>query len=368
VGMTMPIPIVLFMFVLVLFLIGACVRFYRETSLLTENMEFYLKHRTLTHNQDKARMAMYKTKVDKLEKQIQTLKQNPASDANGNNLDEWFAMAEQEIKDLNLKHEKELSLLSQQLEKKQKELHHLREQNQQYKNELKKKRVPSILSSLEMEQKHLIQKLSQRTVDLEKMIKDKEKEARKMDQTVRDHQSTILDLRNELKQMSQQRHLDSRQQQDSIAMFTSSSVRDTELHELRIKEQVAERFEQVLKERAHKDYNDILNLEKQIISMRLSFEGHSSAIESLSGYGSNSQAYGHSYSYGGDSQSSSLKDVKGEVSSLKSLLVNEIQPQMSQYMTELESLAQKLRETRQSFYESELSRKAFASLNVDDIA
>ncbi len=49
-------------------------KIYAEAMKFTDELQFFLKHRTISDNQNRARLAVFKTKYEQLEKENQTLK------------------------------------------------------------------------------------------------------------------------------------------------------------------------------------------------------------------------------------------------------------------------------------------------------
>ena len=318
-------------------------RYSRETSLFTDNLEFYLKQRTVSHNQDKAKLAIYKTKYEKLEREMEQLK-NRENDQ----LTKFSKNQEQE---------------SEQIEGLKKEVAELKEQNQSLLAEKQ---------TLIVENQDFRGKLESEAVKFSGLLKANQGLQERLDTLkgqIRLVESQKETVEAKLKSFAQDTKVNvtmARQPQESFNTSTRlTQDEQEELQELRMRDQVAQRIETLLKEKAQKDYNDILSLEKEIIHMRLKFEGQSHAFASqVQSYSQNAKPSTEVYNFG----KQDLYQVKNEVTEIRSVVLNDIKPQMNQYMHELQGLAQKLRETRQSFFDNQLSRRAFESLNVEDVA
>ncbi len=320
-------------------------RYSRETSLFTDNLEFYLKQRTVSHNQDKAKLAIYKTKLEKLERE----------------LDQWKNRGEDQLSQANKLHEQELA----QVQNLSNEIADLKVQNQDLLNE----------------KQHLVEQ----NQDLQNRLEAESLKFSGLMKANQGLQSRLDKVKGQIRLVESQKdeaeakvlHLAQKTKVQEVDSSQRSTLRESnsflkhdehaELQQLRLREQVAQRFEDLLKEKAQKDYNAILSLEKEIIHLRLKFEGQSLAYQSTEqqGFdvlGLNSQAETYKFA------KQDLSAVQNEVTAIRSVVLNDIKPQMNQYMHELQGLAQRLRETRQSFFDNQLSRRAFESLSVEDVA
>lgn len=315
----------------------------RETSLFTDNLEFYLKQRTIGHNQDKAKVAIYKTKLEKLERELNQLKSRE-----DDNLITAIQKQEQELEQIQIL-QKEVFALNEQNQSLLAEKQRLLDQNQNFQNKLEAEEIK--FSGLLKANQGLQERLEKLKGQIR--IAESQKE---------EAEATALDLAQDSKAKEGESR---RPQENSKSPSYFKRNEQKELQDLRVRELVAQRFETLLKEKAQKDYNDILSLEKEIIHMQIKFEGQSHAFASHAKFDSrNLRASTEGYNL--DKQD--LFQVQNEVTEIRSVVLNDIKPQMNQYMHELQGLAQKLRETRQSFFDNQLSRRAFESLSVEDVA
>ena len=334
---------ILFIFAMAGALVVFVYRYSRETSLFTDNLEFYLKQRTVSHNQDKAKLAIYKTKLEKLEREMSQLK-NRQNDQTAKAVE-----SNEQEKEKLLKLEKEVSELVEQNKTLLNEKEALNQQNQEFQRKLDEESI-KFAGLLKANQG-----LQDRLDKLKGQI-----------QLVESEKEAAIAKASDFAQNSKAKDIET----PSAQQFYRSSLNSDEkgeLQELRLRDQVAQRFEKLLKEKAQKDYNDILSLEKEIIHLRLKFEGQSHAIESIGqvdAYSQTLKPQSHEYNFA----KQDLYQVQNEVTAIRSVVLNDIKPQMNQYMHELQGLAQRLRETRQSFFDNQLSRRAFESLSVEDVA